>query len=170
MPRARGKLAVLSLFGVNPARNALDPAAASRRARPRTVPRRERALHDRDGAARDAGAYRPKARSKSTARRSTWRAICCPSMHRLQRPTSFARISRCCAGWPISSTSCCRVKRAAPRSSSRTSRSRRRISPSATTRFATQCTASTRAQDDSVPILSGGGTWLHDPWIAGMRA
>ena len=37
-------------------------------------------------------------------------------------------------------------------------------------RFVLRQTQHDTKQRPSAPILSGGGTWLHDPWIAGMRA
>ena len=93
-----GKLAALSLFGVNPVRNAPDRRSGARSAARHAVRRRERAVHDRDRAARDARAARPRARSRRAGRRSISPATCCRSMPRSRRRPARFPIWRCSIG------------------------------------------------------------------------
>ena len=185
-PRARRDATRCAMFERRAQRQACgaldlrrESRRATRRARrvraaldARAVPRRQRSVHDRDRAARDA---RASGEGRLREERHDDRispAICLPVNASLQAPDGVLSRSRdarrACRS---SSTSSCRRAEeldraviAAAAAQPRDFTLRRRT----LRRFDSRCDAAS-AVDERVrlrrtsPILSGGGTWLHDP-------
>ena len=110
LERARnGKLAVLSIFGVNPARNALRCRLAVREALERVPFLVVSELFMTETAQRATLVLPAEGAFEKSGTTSNLGGDCCRSTPRSPRPIRCARISRCLARWPSSSTSRCRA-------------------------------------------------------------